>query len=544
MKKFLIIFLSLLLIGGIFVYKFRTYLHGILVHCHQYHELKYRLFPDKYDMGTTTTRFYYEEERLGNGESELFPKWWFRSSSAIEVFGHGLVCDNDNDGIPEVYIAEGSKYIYCIDGVSGKIIWKFTLPLGVAGTLVALLEDVDNDGTKELIIGTICPLPIRVYCLSTKRDIQKRVIWHTNVSGDFLQGGLISFRNRLNQVRIIAATRDAPYSRGTLNVLDATNGKHLYPPIYGVDVCNHRPSIADINKDGYLEMVIGSHKFYGAKYGFRVTAFMVETGQSVWSIPVEYDTGFMQFPILDIDNDGRLEILTEHAILNAVNGEVLFDFNKKDKYGVEERLKSVLFNDNRDFIYLIDYSKAVDYYSGKVKYEFNNFPRESPDFFLDLDQNGSIDFLTAYLVLEPVPQVQFYLFDARKGRKKAVIIKKISTPVLELMREDLLCQQEQRDYFSNGPTQYWKPGYKKKTSKFKDLEKISRLDYILADVDGDGYWEALVNFNSTIFCFDLPFAIPEKYESFRYPRLKGDPLEDQSGFNYDLSQRAFERVSR
>ncbi|MBU2540874.1 MAG: hypothetical protein KJ593_03130 [Candidatus Omnitrophica bacterium] len=64
---------------------------------------------------------------------------------------------------------------------------------------------------------------------------------------------------------------------------------------------------------------------------------------------------------------------------------------------------------------------------------------------------------------------------------------------------------------------------------------------MLADVDGDMHWEALMTVNAVLFCSDLPFRVSKKYMPFRYRRLSGDPLEDHSGFNYDIAQseRAF-----
>lgn len=297
---------------------FRNFIHNKITHYHLYHLLKHKLFSYKrYDRGNESMKFYYNREAWGSASS---PKWWFRPIHLGSFNTLGLFDNN------RIYLWTGSQYVYCLDAKTGKQIWRFSLPIGKSA--YGILEDVNNDGIKELLIGTTMDLPIRVYCLDTQKP---RILWVTNVYGDFIRRGLASCRNQSGQVRIIVATRDAPYSRGTLNVLDS-RGKHLYPPIYGVDVCNNIPTIADINNDGNLEIIIGSHSFYGARYGDRVNAFAVETGKLIWSTPVGFDTGFIQLPV--IDN----KIIAKNKVLDAKDGRILSSKPKRKK----ERMKAFL----------------------------------------------------------------------------------------------------------------------------------------------------------------------------------------------------------
>jgi len=528
----------LVLCAGL-VYKFRFNIQSRLTHYHLYHEIKRKLLPfSKYAQGNMNMKYYYNPEESGsNTNSKLSPKWWFRPSHMGTFFSPGLVDDADNDGQTEVYIYGGSNHIYCLDGKSGELIWRFTLPFGRVGALAAILDDIDGDNNKELIVGSHTDLPIRVYCLSTKKNDPTRIKWFTNVHGDFLQGGLVSMRNKEGQVRIIAATRDAPYSRGTLNVLDS-NGKHLYPPIFGVDVCNHRPSISDVNNDGYFDMILGSHNYYGAEHGHKVTAFTIDTGEIIWSTPVGFDTGVSQFPVVDIDNDGKTEVLADSKILNASDGSIVYDLNRDSQLNLTSVPK--IFNKrNGSAIFWADSHKVINRQTKKTIYKFNDFPRGAAEFFLDLDQDSEADYLNAYLHTGENPHVKFYLFDAQSGDLKQTIDKRLDDRAYRAMREDLPSQQELRDFAAHGTTRYSSPEYLEKTVKLRDRDNITRLSFILADVDEDMHWEALCNYNSVVFCFDLPFAIPREYNSLRARSLSGDPLRDHSGFNYDLSKRAY-----
>lgn len=540
--KIIIINLCILLLfvfSILLMYKYRFSVHRALSQYHLYHELKRGLFfyikhPDE----NRGMKYYYNEEVFGRNKSqEVGLKWWFRPSHVGTFSAPGLVDDTDHDGRPEVFMYGGSKNIYCLDGGTGELIWRFELPFGRVGALAATLEDANDDGANELIVGSHTHLPIRVYCLNTQKSPRKRILWYTNVHGDFIQGGIVSFRNKQKEVRVVAGTRDAPYSRGTLNVLDG-RGKYIYPPIYGIDMCNNRPTIGDINNDGDLDMIVGSHNFYGAKYGHKVNVFNVETGNLIWSKPMEFDTGYMQFPIVDINNNNKYVVLAGSFVLNAQNGDTIYDFSKENKFGLIS-LSYVLQNNRDKSIYFGDTNKIVDAHTEKLVYKFNSFPRGAPGYFLDLDGDGCSDFLNAYLVFErKLPKVKFYLFDAFTGQLKDTVTINIDQSAFKVLQEYLPCQQEVDNYIS-GISNFDKQEHEEKTDMIKKFDKFNQLSFILADTDGDMHWEALVNFNSIVLCFDLPFIIFEKYNSFRYRKLTGDPLEDQSGFNYDLPNRAF-----
>lgn len=165
-RRFFIALMTLIIlfISCILLYKYRSFIHSKITHYHLYHELKYIFFAQKYAKGNVNMKYYYDKEAWGKSvDSNLPVEWWFRPSHLGVFCSTGLVDDVDNDGKPEVYVCGGSKYIYCLDGKTGKLSWKFTLPFAHVGALAAILEDVNNDGMKELIVGSHTDLPLRVY---------------------------------------------------------------------------------------------------------------------------------------------------------------------------------------------------------------------------------------------------------------------------------------------------------------------------------------------------------------------------------------------
>jgi hypothetical protein len=277
-----------------------------------YHELRTNLFGDP-QKDQLKLKLIHQESSINFPTNEKITnhfreKWKFRATGISENTGHALVEDVDKDGIPDVFIGSGSITVYRLNGINGEPVWKYALPFGLTSTLGYLLADLDNDGMKEFIFGNTLSHPIRVYALRTGRNEKNRVYWKRNVSGDFFQAGLSSFRNSNGEIRIVAATRDAPYSRGSLNILDGF-GERVVQEITGFDVCNNRPTFLDANKDGELDILIGSMDMYGVKYGEKLTAIDSITGRIIWSVPMERATGDLNFPILDINSDGENEII-------------------------------------------------------------------------------------------------------------------------------------------------------------------------------------------------------------------------------------------
>jgi outer membrane protein assembly factor BamB len=263
--------------------------------------------------------------------NNMSASWAFRPEYSVGFYPIPVVDDTDNDGKPEVYIGSYSRCIYALDGKTGNNLWKWKLPFGVVGGRVVDLVDLDNDGKKEVILGTHTTLPIRVYALKTSKiENDKRLLWATNLSGDFLEGGL-SVSKLNGKPVIIAVTRDAPYSRGTFNVLKS-DGSFLFPSITGVDDCASRPGIGNLPINNNLSIIHGSHNFYKATFANKIVARDLESGKVLWMSPQIGDTGFQNHQLIDIDFDGKNEVLAfatdnkrkDHSyILNGFNGSII-----------------------------------------------------------------------------------------------------------------------------------------------------------------------------------------------------------------------------
>ncbi len=540
MQKIKIISYTLSVIGLIvaigWIFKYHT-------HYHWYHLAIYHLIGDRYKDGDGLRKYYSNaEEIFTNPSLKTVPKWYFRPNHLGNFCLAGLVADANRDGQICTYIAGDTKDIYCLNGKTGEIVWQYTLPFGKFSELSYLLFDVDHDGKTELLVGTCgSTLPNRVYCLSSEINPTERVIWHVNVHGDFIQGGLTAFRNENDEARIIVSTRDAPYSRGTLYVLDQ-HGKDVITPISGVDNCNCRPAIADLDLDGHYEMVIGSHSYYGAKFGWKITALRVETGEILWSTDAGYDTGAMSFPICDFTGDGISEVIGYKKILDAKTGQIIFDFEKNAEYNIKW-LNGIAYKDSvlyRLYGFTDDTLKhemIVDYSDKKIiaKLDTYSYKRSTP--LLDINNDGQLNYISAYIVRDTLPKLNIYLVDAYEGSHIDSISIEFDENAYAKLSERIPSQIEFANMQKNGPTNWKSNDYTLivNTITAPILDTLFIKYASLSDVDGDSKWELLATVNSMYFCFDLPYSIADRYK--RDKRFVMNQFIDNTGFDYDYPYR-------
>jgi outer membrane protein assembly factor BamB len=408
-----------------------------------------------------------------DGEDVIEPTWAFRPSHAVPTYPIPVTGDIDQDGKPEVYIGSYSKELYALDGKTGNTLWEWQLPFGVIGGRVVELGDLDGDGTEEIIIGSNTSLPIRVYALKgVVRNNEDRLLWATNVSGDFLEGGLSFIKETsYGSPLIIAATRDAPYSHGTLNVINP-DGSFLFSPAEGLDVCASRPAIGNLPGSTELALIHGSHRFVGAAYGHRIVARNLRTGEIRWISPEIGDTGSQNHQIVDVDFDGRNEVFAfgydqnthenHYYILDGVNGAIIREVPWHIQ-GVIRESKRLFVAQNNETLCL-----GAD---GGILY---SIPQIS--FAIESEENSE-------LLLLNISYQDNKLIVKCYSASDGALIKEYSSN-LEVPRHNNL-----EDYGGFGEP------------------SSDAIFCTLADTDNDGRWDALIQIRDFIINVKLPFKV-------------------------------------
>ena len=500
-----------------------AYLYENRVTFPQYHLLKIKLMGDaaaRQILAAYETQFVPEQhvsftEQL---DGELRPRWAFRPSHAVPTYPVPVVDDTNGDGVAEVYLGSYTRELYVLDGRDGTRLWDWKLPFGVVGGIAVGVTDLENDGEKEVIFGSNWTLPIRVYALRTDPGLahDERLKWVKNVSGDFIEAGFSIVRGP--ETFVVAATRDAPYSRGSLNVIDESGNFH-YAPITGIDVCLNRIAVGAMRPGGDPIIVHGSHAFYGAKYGHRLTAWELNTGQALWSTELPGDTGYQNHQVVDVDFDGRPEVVAfarpSHLlgdgsdnpdwrspamggegpdsvfVLNGETGEIVGTLDG-GIFGSLPDEKILLVSDN-GYPYEFPTSptglKAVDV-EGHVLYRL-------PEVSFGVRFAGDGRYRLVNLAYVPsssecdiggtcFSRLVYDVYDARTGAREQHLVAPLSLPEYE------------------NPSDYGVFG----------LPADELLFTTLADTDGDGNWNALIQIRDFIVDVHLPIRVHPSYDPY------------------------------
>ncbi len=453
-----------------------------------YHELRVLLLGDR------TDAYQYTQEKFADlhskQDSKLFGlKWYFRPEARFfhddtgarvnPYYPEAIVDDADLDGNAEVYIASYSKKVYCLDGKTGKGLWEYKLPFGITAGVSAQLIDVDNDGVKELIFGTHAPLPIRIYCIRTGKDIpdDRRLVWHKDIHGDFLEGGLTSFKNASGAARIVYATKGASYMKGSLGVLDG-KGRNVNRPTYGVDTGMAKPSIY-LSAEGMPYAITGSHNWKDSNYEYSgsIIAKNTESGDLGWVTRLGWDMGAGPMMIADINFDGKKEVIYgpvnkryETVILDHEDGQVLGYLPYKYKFHFKDAVKDiyVISCDEKGNLYCLPYIGNTGLYG--ISGDFS-----AVRYLLDIDSDGAPEFLKEDF---GDSAIKLLIYDALSG--KIEYESRWQTTVDDL-------KNPKENYYDH---------------------------HVLADCDNDRYWELITFMNGFVVCFDTSFPVKRGYPPY------------------------------
>lgn len=224
----------------------------------------------------------------------------------------GTVCvsDIDNDGFMEIIVATPRIYVWDYKG-SIKHGWPQDISGIVNYGTTVTVADIDNDGKKEIIYPISLASanganPGIIYVFNYDGKIKKgwpQVILPTKEESQWLSTAVVGDVDKNGYPDIVLATVTGEvfvYRNNGISLENwpkqALQGDRFYVS----------PTLADLDKDGYLEILVG------ACNGNQASSFYVfdKSGKFYNGFPVNVDSNIQSKPAAaDLDNDGKLEIV-------------------------------------------------------------------------------------------------------------------------------------------------------------------------------------------------------------------------------------------
>lgn len=189
---------------------------------------------------------------------------WNPDGYADGFFGTAAAGDVTGDGIPEIVVGGFDKCLYVLKG---------------DGTFAPGWGNVQN-GSARCFIDTI---------------------WSSPALADLDGDGI-------NEI-IIGTDAHPQYNGGSVWVFKGDNTVFPGWPVYTTQIIQSSPAIADLNGDGYPDIVIGTGTYYPGTGGYKMYAFD-RFGNNLPGWPTLTSGNMPNSPaIADLDGDGRLEVI-------------------------------------------------------------------------------------------------------------------------------------------------------------------------------------------------------------------------------------------
>ncbi|MDD5530478.1 MAG: PQQ-binding-like beta-propeller repeat protein [bacterium] len=159
------------------------------------------------------------------------------------VYSSPAIADIDKDDTMEVVLGSEDNKVYCFNGMTGRVKWSYATGGWIYSS--PAIADVNNDDTLDVLIGSN---DNKVYCFN---GVTGGVEWSHITTGDVHRGISVADIDMDNKLEILSSNYDTDY----LFCLNGEDGSFLWDKRFDIDV--HDITIADIDNDGCVELVVG-----------------------------------------------------------------------------------------------------------------------------------------------------------------------------------------------------------------------------------------------------------------------------------------------
>lgn len=239
-------------------------------------------------------------------------KWWYDVNDSS--FGQSCAGDIDGDGQYEVVFGcyRNDSCVYALNAENGTLLWKYNAHvMGAEGCndVAPLIFDVDNDGNPEVIVPSSCNP--KTFCFNGSTGSVK---WETPTRGSDSPPTIADLDNDG-----IPEILHGEFGGYVICINAETGAQKWEIQVAANSWVQTAPTILDLNNDGQLDFVVGTWHFNGLD---SIYAYRGDNHTLLWTYPV-HDYMYHGTAIADLDKDGKPELVigSYNDTLYCINGE-------------------------------------------------------------------------------------------------------------------------------------------------------------------------------------------------------------------------------
>lgn len=227
--------------------------------------------------------------------------------------------DLNQDNYQELILTSAGKEVYCLHGRTGDVMWRY--PTARPLIYQAVVADVQGDGVPEIIIHAG---DYGVTVLSA----QGQRLWEFKIdTGPANSAPLVADVNNDGLPEILTHSGH----QGQLYCMEGKTGKELWRS--QAERLFVRPKLADVDKDGFLELLIlGGLTYLNGRSGHgMVYCFCGQNGSRKWTSQIpSFSEGSTELGLADLNHDGCEEIIVPQvgghvSCLDGKTGQCYWD---------------------------------------------------------------------------------------------------------------------------------------------------------------------------------------------------------------------------